>query len=82
MTWVRPATHAGSGGPDLSRRRPAAWCPSAGGGRPEADPGEVLLTTVVRALASGKGFVFTDRGGRPVKGITEPLQLWSLDTGA
>ena len=41
-------------------------------------PGQVLVTSVVRALATGKGFQFVDIGEHELKGLAEPLHLWAL----
>jgi class 3 adenylate cyclase len=43
-----------------------------------ADPGEVLVSDVVRQLAHGKGFEFTDAGTLDLKGIDHPIQAWRL----
>ena len=45
----------------------------------EAEPGQVLVTPVVRHLAEGKPFTFTRAGEHRLKGVDEPLPLWSLD---
>ena len=44
-----------------------------------AAPGQVLLTPVVRQLAAGKAFAFTDLGEHDLKGVDERIKLWSLD---
>jgi class 3 adenylate cyclase len=44
-----------------------------------AVPGQVLLTPVVRHLAAGKSFRFTDAGARQLKGIEPALNLWALE---
>lgn len=50
----------------------------------ESEPGEILVTDVVRALARTSASVgFDDRGDRQLKGITEPQHLYSIhDRGA
>ena len=40
---------------------------------------QILVSDVVRQLAAGKGFRFTDAGEQTLKGITEPARLWALD---
>jgi len=44
-----------------------------------AAPGQVLVTPVVRHLAEGKSFTFTDVGEHALKGVDEHLTLWALD---
>lgn len=46
-----------------------------------ANPGQVLVTNVVKEMATGKGFRFTHAGPRQLKGVAEPVELWSLDVG-
>ena len=49
----------------------------------QAEPGEVLVTDTVRSLT--RTFLptgFTSRGRRRLKGITEPVQLYRVETGA
>ncbi len=41
-------------------------------------PGQVLVTPVVRALATGKGFQFLDVGKHRLKGLQDPVHLWAL----
>jgi pimeloyl-ACP methyl ester carboxylesterase len=43
-----------------------------------AEPGQVLVTNLVRELASGKGFEFRDCGSSDLKGFDEPVHLWEL----
>jgi adenylate cyclase len=43
-----------------------------------AEGGEVLVADVVRQLVAGKGFTFEDRGEQRLKGLTEPVRLWSV----
>jgi class 3 adenylate cyclase len=40
--------------------------------------GEVLVANVVRELVAGKGFLFNDRGPLALKGLDEPVRVWSL----
>jgi class 3 adenylate cyclase len=44
----------------------------------KAAGGQVLVTNVVRELATGKGFVFTDAGTAELKGFAAPVQLYEL----
>jgi adenylate cyclase len=44
----------------------------------QAAPGEILVSNVVRELASGKGFLFADRGAAPLKGFEDPVRLYEL----
>jgi class 3 adenylate cyclase len=43
-----------------------------------AEPGTVLVSSTVRDLALGKGFVFRKRGRLRPKGFDEPVQLFEL----
>jgi class 3 adenylate cyclase len=43
-----------------------------------AEPGQILVSNVVRELAAGKGFVFKERGGVTLKGFDEPVSLYSV----
>lgn len=43
-----------------------------------ADANEVLVSSVVRELAAGKGFTFEDRGEVPLKGFEEPVRIFAL----
>lgn len=45
----------------------------------EAKGGEVLVANVVRELAVGKGFLFSDRGVAALRGIEEPVHLFELN---
>jgi class 3 adenylate cyclase len=42
-----------------------------------ARPGEVLTSSTVRDLTAGSGLVFTDRGVHDLKGIPEPVRVYS-----
>ena len=43
-----------------------------------AEPGDVVVSDVVRQLAAGKGFLFADAGASALKGFDEPVRLYSL----
>jgi class 3 adenylate cyclase len=43
-----------------------------------ADPGTVLVSSAVRDLALGKGFVFRKRGRLRLKGFAEPAQVFEV----
>lgn len=43
-----------------------------------AEPGEVLVSDVVRQLAAGKGFLFADRGEAALHGFDEPVRLYEV----
>ena len=51
----------------------------------QATPGEILASNVVRELAAGKGFLFSDRGEVVPKGFDEAVRLyevqWREDAG-
>ena len=44
-----------------------------------ADPGQILVTGVVRDLCIGKTFAFVDRGDVPLKGFSAPMRLFEVD---
>ena len=44
----------------------------------QAKGGEILLANVVRELAAGKGFLFSDRGEIPLRGFDDPVRLYEL----
>jgi class 3 adenylate cyclase len=44
-----------------------------------ANPGEVLVSSTVRDLVAGSGIRFSERAGVELKGIPEPLRLYSVD---
>ncbi|HSP55233.1 MAG TPA: adenylate/guanylate cyclase domain-containing protein [Dehalococcoidia bacterium] len=46
--------------------------------RDTAQPGEILVSNVVRELVAGKGFAFEDRGKKVLKGFEEPVRLFAL----
>lgn len=41
-----------------------------------AEPGQVLVSDVVRQLVAGKGFLFSDRGDAALRGFDEPVRLY------
>jgi class 3 adenylate cyclase len=43
-----------------------------------AGMGEILVSNVVRELAAGKGFLFSDRGDAALRGFEDPVRLWEL----
>ena len=46
--------------------------------RDRAQPGEILLSNVVRELVAGRVFLFSDRGHADLKGFDEPVRLFEL----
>ena len=44
-----------------------------------AAPSEVLVSSTVRALATGAGLQFTDRGEQEFKGVPEPWRVYALE---
>ena len=47
-----------------------------------AEPGQVLVSNVVRELCAGKGFTFADQGEATLKGFGEPVRLFAVGEGA
>ena len=43
-----------------------------------ANGGEILVSDVVRQLAKGKDFLFTDRGETSLKGFDEAVRLYEV----
>ncbi len=43
-----------------------------------AKGGEILVSNVVRELAKGKDFLFSDVGERQLKGFDEPVRLYEV----
>jgi len=43
-----------------------------------AEPGEILVPIVVRELAAGKGFLFSDRGDVALRGFEDPVRLFEV----
>jgi len=48
-----------------------------------AEPGLILVSNVVRELAAGKGFLFSDRGDTVLRGFEDPVRVYEVlwDTG-
>jgi class 3 adenylate cyclase/pimeloyl-ACP methyl ester carboxylesterase len=46
--------------------------------RDKAEPGEILVSDVVRQLVAGKGFLFNDRGEHALKGFEDPVRVWEV----
>jgi adenylate cyclase len=44
----------------------------------KAQGGEILVSNVVRELASGKGFLFSNRGETAIRGLEDPIRLFEL----
>ena len=44
----------------------------------QAQGGEILASNVVRELAAGKGFLFSDRGDVALRGFEDPMRLFEL----
>ncbi len=44
----------------------------------QAEPSEILVSDVVRQLAAGKEFLFSDRGDSALRGFEDPVRLWSV----
>jgi class 3 adenylate cyclase len=47
----------------------------------QAEPGQILAPIVVRELAAGKGFLFSDRGETALRGFEEPVRLYEVRWG-
>jgi hypothetical protein len=43
-----------------------------------AEGGEILAANVVRELAVGKGFLFSDRGDVVLRGFEDPVRLYEV----
>jgi class 3 adenylate cyclase len=43
-----------------------------------AEPGEIVASNVVRELAAGKGFLFSDRGDVALRGFEDPVRLYEV----
>ncbi len=43
-----------------------------------AGPGEIVVPIVVRELAAGKGFLFSDRGDVALRGFEDPVRLYEV----
>jgi class 3 adenylate cyclase len=46
--------------------------------RDHAEPGQILVSNVVRELVAGKVFLFSDHGHANLKGFDEPVRLFEL----
>ncbi|MEP7215751.1 MAG: alpha/beta fold hydrolase [Anaerolineaceae bacterium] len=46
-----------------------------------AEPGEILVTNVVRELSMGKGFLFSEQMPAALKGFEEPVRLFAVHRG-
>jgi class 3 adenylate cyclase/pimeloyl-ACP methyl ester carboxylesterase len=44
----------------------------------KARGGQILVADVVRQLAAGKGFLFSDTGEHDLKGLEDPVRIWEL----
>jgi adenylate cyclase len=44
----------------------------------QAEPGQIVVSDVVRQLATGKGFLFFDLGDVVPKGFEEPVRLYEV----
>ena len=73
-----------------TRRRLGEWCVNrfevsdqfchrlVAGVRIHAEPGQILASNVVRELAAGKDFLFSDLGETELRGFEDPVKLWEL----
>ncbi len=43
-----------------------------------AEPGQILVSNVVRELAAGKGFLFSDHGDVELRGFEDPVRLYEV----
>ncbi len=43
-----------------------------------AQPGEILVSDVVRQLAAGKDFLFADQGDVALRGFEDPVRLYEV----
>jgi class 3 adenylate cyclase/pimeloyl-ACP methyl ester carboxylesterase len=44
----------------------------------QAEPGQILAANVVRELAAGKGFLFSDQGDIALRGFEDPVRLYEV----
>ena len=44
----------------------------------QAEPGQILASLVVRELAAGKDFLFSDRGETALRGFEDPVRLFEV----
>jgi class 3 adenylate cyclase len=47
----------------------------------QAAAGEIVVTNVVRELVAGKGYLFAEREPAALKGVEEPVRLFTLGVG-
>ncbi len=43
-----------------------------------AEPGQILVSDVVRQLVAGKDFLFSDRGEVALRGFEDPVRLYEV----
>ena len=43
-----------------------------------AEAGQILVSDVVRQLAAGKGYLFSDRGEQPLRGFEDPVRVYEV----
>ena len=43
-----------------------------------ANPGQILSSNVVRELAAGKRFLWSDAGSVPLRGFDDPVRLYEV----
>jgi len=43
-----------------------------------AQPGQIMVSDVVRQLAAGKGIQFSDHGDAQLKGFAQPVRLYEV----
>jgi class 3 adenylate cyclase len=46
-----------------------------------AEPGRIVAANVVRELAAGKGFLFSDLGDVTLRGFEDPVRLYEVRCG-
>jgi adenylate cyclase len=46
-----------------------------------AEPGQIVVPTVVRELAAGKGFLLADLGEIALRGFEDPVRLYEVRWG-
>ncbi len=44
----------------------------------QASGGEILVSNVVRELVAGRGFLFSDRGERALRGFEDPVTVYEV----
>ncbi len=44
----------------------------------KAEPGQILVSDVVRQLAAGKGLLFSDQGDVALRGFEDPVRLYEV----